>query len=100
MKIAILGGGVGAMTAAYWLTNPSPDGLPAENDVTVYQIGWRLGGKGASGRNLDEASRIEEHGLHIWMGSYANAFRMMRAVYGELNRPPGSKLATWRDAFK
>src|SRR6266576_7273542 len=34
------------------------------------------------------------------MGSYANAFRMMRAVYGELNRPPGSKLATWRDAFK
>jgi len=100
MKFAILGGGVGAMTAAYWLTNPSPDGHTPEHEVTVYQMGWRLGGKGASGRNIPEGSRIEEHGLHIWMGSYANAFRMMRAVYGELNRPAGSRLATWRDAFK
>jgi uncharacterized protein with NAD-binding domain and iron-sulfur cluster len=98
MRIAILGGGVGAMTAAYWLSGgPEPN---KEHDITVYQLGWRLGGKGASGRNLEEASRIEEHGLHVWMGCYANAFRMMRAVYGELGRPPGTPLATWEDAFK
>ena len=100
MKIAILGGGVGAMTAAYWLTNPLPDGSAPGHDITVYQLGWRLGGKGASGRNAAIGQRIEEHGLHIWMGFYANAFRMMRTVYGELNRPLDAPLATWEDAFK
>jgi uncharacterized protein with NAD-binding domain and iron-sulfur cluster len=100
MRIAILGGGVGAMTAAYWLTNPGPDNKVPDHEVTVYQLGWRLGGKGASGRNAAAGQRIEEHGLHIWMGFYANAFRMMRNVYGELNRPAGSPLATWADAFK
>jgi uncharacterized protein with NAD-binding domain and iron-sulfur cluster len=99
-KIAILGGGVGSMTAAYCLTNPGPDGKVPEHDITVYQLGWRLGGKGASGRNAAEGNRIEEHGLHIWMGFYANAFRMIRDVYGELNRAPHQPLATWRDAFK
>jgi uncharacterized protein with NAD-binding domain and iron-sulfur cluster len=99
MKIAILGSGVGAMTAAYWLTNPSPDGTRPDHEITVYQLGWRAGGKGASGRNQDAGNRIEEHGLHMWMGFYANAFRMMRAVYGELGRDPGAPLATWRDAF-
>jgi uncharacterized protein with NAD-binding domain and iron-sulfur cluster len=100
MRIAILGGGVGSMTAAYWLTNRLPDDTVPDHDITVYQLGWRLGGKGASGRNADAGQRIEEHGLHIWMGFYANAFRMMRAVYAELDRPPGTPLATWKDAFK
>jgi len=99
MKIAILGGGVGAMTAAYWLTNPTPDGPPVQHDITIYQLGWRLGGKGASGRNAVSGQRIEEHGLHIWMGFYANAFRMIRAAYEELGRPPGAPLATWEEAF-
>ena len=45
-------------------------------DVTVYQPGWRLGGKGASGRG--PADRVEEHGLHVWMGFYENAFALMR----------------------
>lgn len=101
MKVAILGGGVGAMTAAYWLTAPPDQGGPAvAPEITVYQLGWRLGGKGASGRDTEQGFRIQEHGLHMWMGMYANAFRMMRNVYGELDRPPGTPLATWRDAFK
>ncbi len=95
--IAILGGGVGAMAAAYYLTDPS-GGRPTPN-VTVYQMGWRLGGKGASGRNSTVAQRIEEHGLHIWLGCYRNAFRTMQACYDELDRPPGTPLATWEDAF-
>ena len=97
-KVAVLGGGVGAMAAAWELTS-TPE-RRAKYDVTVHQLGWRLGGKGASGRNADASQRIEEHGLHIWMGFYENAFRVMRACYEELGRPPGVPLATWQDAFK
>ncbi len=97
-KIAILGGGVGAMTTALQLT--SEPGWQSSYDITVYQMGWRLGGKGASGRG--EHNRIEEHGLHIWMGFYENAFRIMRRVYEEnkKNRPPGSPLREWNEAFR
>jgi uncharacterized protein with NAD-binding domain and iron-sulfur cluster len=100
-KIAILGGGVGAMTAAFALTDQ--DGWQDKYDITVYQLGWRLGGKGASGRNREKAERIEEHGLHIWFGFYENAFWMMRKAYqlcADLGLTPGSPFSTWRDAFK
>jgi uncharacterized protein with NAD-binding domain and iron-sulfur cluster len=97
-KIAILGGGMAALTAAFEITNAP--GWEQEFDVTVYQMGWRLGGKGASGRNADHYQRIEEHGLHILLGFYENAFRVLKACYDELGRPPGSPLATWQDAFK
>ncbi len=97
-KIAILGGGVGAMTTAFCLTDQP--GWQNKFDITVYQMGWRLGGKGASGRNAALGQRIEEHGLHIWFGFYDNAFSVMQKAYGELNRPPGAPLATWQEAFK
>lgn len=87
-----------ALTAAFEITGAP--GWQDSYDVTVYQLGWRLGGKGASGRNAEHAQRIEEHGLHILLGFYENAFRVLRACYGELNRPPGAPLATWQDAFK
>lgn len=96
-RVAILGGGVGAMAAAFALTAPEQEG---RYEVTVYQMGWRLGGKGASGRDPSAGNRIEEHGLHVWMGFYENAFRVMRACYAELARAPGAPLATWEDAFK
>lgn len=97
-KIAILGGGVGAMTTALQLTSEPNWG--SKYDITVYQMGWRLGGKGASGRG--ENNRIEEHGLHIWMGFYENAFRLMRQVYEEnkKNRAPGTPLREWSEAFR
>jgi uncharacterized protein with NAD-binding domain and iron-sulfur cluster len=93
-KVVILGGGCGGLSAAWGLVN-SPEA--ATLDITVYQMGWRLGGKGASGRNAEIAQRIEEHGLHIWGGMYENAFAIMRAVYGELNRPVGTPLSVWYD---
>jgi uncharacterized protein with NAD-binding domain and iron-sulfur cluster len=99
-KIAILGGGLGAMTAAFELTC-SPD-WPEKLDITVYQMGWRLGGKGASGRDLDKGSRIEEHGLHIWFGFYENAFELIRLAYEEVNRlklTPGSPFTDFTKAF-
>ena len=96
-NVVILGGGVGAITAAFYL---SFEGWrSAFSSITVYQQGWRLGGKGASGRNMAMHERIEEHGLHVWFGFYENAFRTMRLCYGELNRPPGAALATVGEAF-
>ena len=79
-KIAIFGGGIAGLTTAYNLTEGE---LRDKHDVTVYQMGWRLGGKGASGRNAKEHDRVEEHGLHIWLGCYENAFRLMRKCYDE-----------------
>jgi uncharacterized protein with NAD-binding domain and iron-sulfur cluster len=98
VKIAILGGGMGAMSAALALTEIDPKGETYE--ITVHQLGWRLGGKTASGRNPAYGQRIEEHGLHIWSGAYDNAFTLMRLAFKALNRPPSDPLATIGDAFK
>src|SRR5258706_10195304 len=87
-KVAIIGGGCAGLTTAFELTRPELDGRYA---VTVYQMGWRLGGKGASGRG--PCGRIEEHGLHLWMGYYENAFRLMREGYEEMNRDPPDGIA-------
>ena len=97
-KLAIVGGGVGAMTTAFEITN-NPDWKDIYESITVYQMGWRLGGKGASGRSGDEGA-IEEHGLHIWLGFYNNAFKAIQHAYQELGREPGTPLASWTDAFK
>jgi len=97
-KIAVLGGGAGSLAAAFYLS--AQPGWQERYQITVYQQGWRLGGKGASGRNAALAQRIEEHGLHIWFGFYANAFAMIRAVYDELGRPSGAPLASWDQAFR
>jgi len=96
-RIAILGGGVGAIAAAWALT--AAKDWQQHREVTVYQLGWRLGGKGASGRNAAQGQRIEEHGLHVWLGWYDNAFAMLRKCYEELGRPAGAPLARLDDAF-
>ncbi|WP_146661460.1 FAD-dependent oxidoreductase [Enhygromyxa salina] len=96
IRVAIIGGGCAAMTTAFELSRPEHRG---RFEVTVYQMGFRLGGKGASGRGV--ADRIEEHGLHLWMGFYDNAFALMRECYAELNRDPQRcPIATWRQAFE
>lgn len=95
-RVAVLGGGVGGLTAALELTRPCRRG---QFEVTVHQLGWRLGGKGASGRAMDRGARIEEHGLHIWFGFYENAFRLMGEVYAEAGRPDDVPLSTVEEAF-
>jgi uncharacterized protein with NAD-binding domain and iron-sulfur cluster len=96
-RVTILGGGPSALSCAYQLTK-TPE-LAARHEVTVYQMGWRLGGKGASGRNRQLGDRIEEHGLHILFGFYQNFFAMMSDVYTAIARPASAPLATFREAF-
>lgn len=94
-RVAIIGGGCAALSAAWELTRPEQGG---RFEVTVYQMGWRLGGKGASGRGSH--GRIEEHGLHVWLGFYENAFRLLREAYDELGRDPARCPVTrLEDAF-
>lgn len=86
-RVVVLGGGLGALAAAYELaTAPVATGDPPW-EVTVYQLGWRLGGRCASSRNAGLSMRSEEHGLHIWFGFYQNAFGLMERVYAQLGRP-------------
>lgn len=95
IEVAVIGGGCASITAAFELTRPEHHG---KYHVTIYQLGWRLGGKGASGRG--PADRIEEHGFHVWLGFYENAFRLLRECYAELKRDPQTcRFADWRDAF-
>ncbi len=97
-RVCILGGGLGGLATAYYLTN-SHDWRDKFESVTVHQLGWRLGGKCASSRNPDACNRIEEHGIHLFGGFYYNAFDIMRGVYAELDRPPGAPLSSIDTAF-
>jgi uncharacterized protein with NAD-binding domain and iron-sulfur cluster len=90
-RVAILGGGMAALSAAYQLSRT--DALRNAYDVTVYTLGWRLGGKCATGR--DGTGRICEHGLHFWFGCYENAFAMLREVYKAWQPPVGCPIVRW-----
>jgi uncharacterized protein with NAD-binding domain and iron-sulfur cluster len=96
-RVAILGGGCGAMATAFWLT--ATEDLRSRYAVSVYTHGWRLGGKGANGRQHDESDRILEHGLHMWMGFYETAFRSIRTCYDEWHKSSDYPFQTWTDAF-
>ena len=80
-RIAILGGGAGALFAALAITHDAD--WSDRFEVTVHQLGWRLGGKGASSRDADNHWRNTEHGLHILGGFYHNSFRWLRSCYDE-----------------
>ncbi|MEO6794519.1 MAG: FAD-dependent oxidoreductase, partial [Mycobacterium sp.] len=97
-RVAILGGGMAGLSAAWRLSEP--EWRDRFDSITVYQRGWRLGGKGASSRGAH--GRIEEHGLHLWLGSYQNAFGLLRECYAELDRAatdPAAPITTWDQAL-
>jgi uncharacterized protein with NAD-binding domain and iron-sulfur cluster len=100
VRVAIVGGGCAGMAAAWQLSKLGG------YKVTVYESSSHLGGKCASSR--DSQGRIHEHGLHVWLGFYENAFRMMRECYAEVEGRgwgpgalPGDKLShgSIEDAF-
>ena len=92
-RVSILGGGLSGLVTAFNLTAPEQQD---RYEVTVYQLGWRLGGKCATGRNADLYQRIQEHGLHVFMGQYDNAFGMVQTLYSEAAHPP---FADWRQGY-
>ena len=97
-RIVILGGGMAGLSAAWRLSEPG--WRDRFESITVYQRGWRLGGKGASSRGRH--GRIEEHGLHIWLGSYENAFGLLRDCYTEIDRAttdPDAPIRSWDQAL-
>jgi uncharacterized protein with NAD-binding domain and iron-sulfur cluster len=97
-RVAILGGGMAGLSAAWRLSEPGWS--DRVESITVYQRGWRLGGKAASSRGPH--GRIEEHGLHVWLGSYENAFALLRECYTELDRAttdPAAPIRTWDQAL-
>lgn len=81
-RVAVLGGGLGALTSVYELL--APPGAKDRYEITVYAMGHRLGGKCASGRDAHVANRVLEHGLHVWFGCYHQGFRFIRDVFEEL----------------
>jgi uncharacterized protein with NAD-binding domain and iron-sulfur cluster len=95
-RVVILGGGVGSVTAAFELSKPG--WRERFQSITLYQQGWRLGGKGACGRG--PGLRIEEHGLHIWFGFYENAFKIMRECHEELDRYEREGVPRWPISFR
>ncbi len=97
-RVVILGGGMAGLVTAWELS--SGDWRRDVEAITVYQRGWRLGGKGASSRGPHD--RIEEHGLHVLLGYYDATFRVLREVYEELDRgttDPACPIRSWRDAL-
>jgi uncharacterized protein with NAD-binding domain and iron-sulfur cluster len=88
LRVAIVGGGMAGLTAAYELSRTAE--LRRRYRVTVYQMGFRLGGKLASGRNWEAGARNEEHGLHVWFGFYENTFRLAAEVLERWRAPEGS----------
>ena len=96
-KIAIIGGGPAGLSTAFHLTNEKD--WHNKYEITVYQTGWRLGGKGATGRNKDKGWRIEEHGIHGFCRFYFNTWRMMKGVYDELNDKSALFEAEMKNAF-
>jgi uncharacterized protein with NAD-binding domain and iron-sulfur cluster len=95
-RIVILGGGAAGVTAALQLSNRR-HWKHHYRSITLYQQGWRLGGKGACGRGPQE--RIEEHGLHLWFGFYENAFRLLDRCHNDLDEFARQGEPRWNLAF-
>ena len=100
-KVAIVGAGPAGLSTAFYLTDPAanPD-WASRYEVDVYQLGWRVGGKGATGRNIDACERVQEHGIHVFGNMYFNSLRMMDACYQQVAWDEHDRNRTMEEAFQ
>lgn len=94
LRVAVLGGGPAACAAALYLARQQD-----RYEVSVYTTGYRLGGKCQSWRNPDKAWRVEEHGLHAFLGFYKNAFTVVKDAYHDAYADPKRGAALYAKAF-
>ncbi|HYJ73076.1 MAG TPA: NAD(P)-binding protein, partial [Actinomycetota bacterium] len=99
-RIVIVGAGPAGLSTAFNLTDPTVNpGWQDRYEIDVYQLGWRVGGKGATGRNPDAGERIEEHGIHVFGNMYFNTLRMMAACYEEVDWDEHDRHRSMDEAF-
>ena len=96
-KVATLGGGAASCAAALALTGQP--GWKDHYEITIYQVGWRFGGKARSGRNKNYGQRSEGITGYDFPASYFETKRLMHSVYNELKRSEGAPLRTFEEAF-
>jgi len=87
-RIAILGAGPAALTAAWSLSEP---GLAHE--ITIYTQGWRAGGLCASGR-VGEQQWINQNGTHYLFGCYDATIGLLTAAYEVLAQHGDTRFGT------
>jgi uncharacterized protein with NAD-binding domain and iron-sulfur cluster len=95
-KVAILGGGPAGLAAAFSLTATKE--LRDRYDVTIYQAGWRVGGKCGQGRR-GPANRIEINGTHYLFGAYDAAFALAREIFEELAEAGDDRFGSFDSQF-
>ncbi|MBI4933722.1 MAG: NAD(P)-binding protein [Actinobacteria bacterium] len=99
-RIVIVGAGVSGLATAFALTDPqSNPGWEDRYTVDVYQMGWRVGGKCATGRDPQRHERILEHGIHVFGNMYFNAMRMASAAYDEVIWDDHDRHRSMEEAF-
>ena len=97
-KVLVLGGGIAGLTSAFELSKTQA--LRDAYDVEVVSLGWRVGGKLASGRNTVAPFESHEHGLHVWFGFYDNAFALLREIYARWQMPASCPFRTWEAVLR
>jgi len=101
-QLIILGGGIAALTTAFYASEPDHEQV-FPGGIHVYEMTDVLGGKGASRRGSPDhavQNRIEEHGLHVWFGSYDNAFALLAGCQDYLNREQRKGYKRWGTAMR
>ena len=95
-KIAILGAGPAGLAAAFGLS--ATPALRETYEVTLYQMGWRAGGKCSSGRTGAE-NRVEQNGTHYLFGCYDNTLDMARVAYEELAEAKNNDFGDYKSSL-
>jgi uncharacterized protein with NAD-binding domain and iron-sulfur cluster len=96
-RVAVLGGGPAGLAAAFGLS--ATPGLRARYDVTIYEAGWRVGGKCGQGRDANHAWRVEQNGTHYVFGAYDNVFQTARQAFDELAAAGDTRFGSFESNF-